>query len=183
MKNMQGLFSRLKDDLESKAGASEIEKALEDMTFKINQTANEQTRLQRLGRALGNDHNSSTPMKRLQIELEQVRIKEWLECLMPANAHAGGNNICKMRHAREKTSVRLRPSRLSYRVPRHNPSAAPVLLALSPTQGPCGCPSLYGLERPKPTHWFEVPVVQPATGGLQPAADAQRTRRVVYGGR
>ena len=69
---MQGLFSRLSEDLESKAGASEIEKALEDMTFKIDQASNEQTRLQRLGRTLGKDQNSSAAMKRLQIELEQV---------------------------------------------------------------------------------------------------------------
>lgn len=69
---MQGLFSRLSDELESKAGASEIEKALEGMTSKINDAANEQTRLQRLGRALGKDQNSSAAMKRLQIELEQV---------------------------------------------------------------------------------------------------------------
>ncbi len=72
MKTMQGLFSRLSEDLESKAGASEIHKALEDMTFKIDQASNEQTRLQRLGRALGKDQNSSAAMKRLQIELEQV---------------------------------------------------------------------------------------------------------------
>lgn len=72
MKTMQSLFSRLSDDLESKAGASEIEKALEDMTFKINQATDEQSKLQRLGRALGKDQNSSAAMKRLQIELEQV---------------------------------------------------------------------------------------------------------------
>lgn len=74
---MQGLFSRLSEDLESKAGASEIQKALEDMTFKIDQASNEQTRLQRLGRALGKDQNSSAVMKRLQIELEQVWSRGW----------------------------------------------------------------------------------------------------------
>eukprot|EP00752_Nemacystus_decipiens_P004375 g3998.t2 len=73
VKTMQSLFSRLSDDLESKAGASEIEKALEDMTLKINQATNEQSKLQRLGRALGKDQNSSAAMKRLQIELEQAR--------------------------------------------------------------------------------------------------------------
>ncbi|CAM9277865.1 unnamed protein product, partial [Scytosiphon promiscuus] len=73
VQTMQGLFSRLSDELESKAGASEIEKALEDMTFKINEAANEQTRLQRLGRALGKDQNSTAAMKRLRIELEQAR--------------------------------------------------------------------------------------------------------------
>lgn len=72
MKTMQSLFSRLSDDLESKAGASQIEKALEDMTLKINQASDEQTRLQRLGRVLGKDQNSSAAMKRLKIELEQV---------------------------------------------------------------------------------------------------------------
>lgn len=71
---MQGLFSRLSEELSSKAGASEIEKALEDMTSKINKSANEQTKLQRLGRVLGKDQNSSVAMKRLQIELEQVRL-------------------------------------------------------------------------------------------------------------
>lgn len=72
VKTMQDLFSKLSDELESKAGASEIEKALEGMTSKINDAANEQTRLQRLGRQLGRDQNSSAAMKRLQIELEQV---------------------------------------------------------------------------------------------------------------
>lgn len=74
METLQGMFSRLSKELSSKAGASEIEKALEDMTFKINKSANEQTKLQRLGRALGKDQNSSVAMKRLQIELEQVRV-------------------------------------------------------------------------------------------------------------
>ncbi|CAM9120809.1 unnamed protein product [Ectocarpus sp. 4 AP-2014] len=73
VKTMQGLFSRLSEELGSKAGASEIEKALEDMTLKINKSANEQTKLQRLGRVLGKDQNSSVAMKRLQIELEQAR--------------------------------------------------------------------------------------------------------------
>ncbi|CAM9699349.1 unnamed protein product [Ectocarpus sp. 12 AP-2014] len=73
VETMQGLFSRLSEELSSKAGASEIEKALEDMTSKINKSANEQTKLQRLGRVLGKDQNSSVAMKRLQIELEQAR--------------------------------------------------------------------------------------------------------------
>ncbi|CBN77302.1 hypothetical protein Esi_0044_0093 [Ectocarpus siliculosus] len=73
VETMQGLFSRLSKELSSKAGASEIEKALEDMTLKINKSANEQTKLQRLGRVLGKDQNSSVAMKRLQIELEQAR--------------------------------------------------------------------------------------------------------------
>lgn len=75
---MQSLFSRLSDDLESKAGASEIEKALGDMTLKINQATDEQSKLQRLSRALGKDQNSSAAMKRLQIELEQV----WIACCL-----------------------------------------------------------------------------------------------------
>ncbi|CAM9261338.1 unnamed protein product [Ectocarpus fasciculatus] len=73
VETMQGLFSELSKELSSKAGTSEIEKALEDMTLKINKSGNEQTKLQRLGRALGKDQNSSVAMKRLQIELEQAR--------------------------------------------------------------------------------------------------------------
>ncbi|CAB1101510.1 unnamed protein product [Ectocarpus sp. CCAP 1310/34] len=79
VETMQRLFSRLSEELSSKAGASEIEKALEEMTSKINKSANEQTKLQRLGRVLGKDQNSSVAMKRLQIELEQVPkgLDEW----------------------------------------------------------------------------------------------------------
>lgn len=69
---MQTLFSRVRGELQSKAGASDIEAALQDMTSKINESANRQSKLQRLARTLGKDHNSSAVMKRLQIELEQV---------------------------------------------------------------------------------------------------------------
>lgn len=73
MKTMQGLFARVSSELKSKAGASDIEAALQDMTSKIRESANEQSRLQRLAKTLGSDQNSSTAMKRLKIELEQVR--------------------------------------------------------------------------------------------------------------
>ena len=69
---MQGLFSRVSDELKTKAGALEIEEALEEMTAKIEGSANEQSRLQRLARTLGRDQNSTTAMKRLKMELEQV---------------------------------------------------------------------------------------------------------------
>lgn len=70
---MQGLFSRVSDELKTKAGALEIEEALQEMTAKIQGSVDEQSRLQRLARTLGRDHNSTTAMKRLQVELEQVR--------------------------------------------------------------------------------------------------------------
>ena len=69
---MQGLFSRVSDELQTKAGALEIEEALQEMTAMIKGSADEQSRLQRLARTLGRDQNSTTAMKRLQIELEQV---------------------------------------------------------------------------------------------------------------
>lgn len=69
---MQDLFSRVSDELKTKAGALEIEEALQEMTAKIEGSADEQSRLQRLARTLGRDQNSTTAMKRLQIELEQV---------------------------------------------------------------------------------------------------------------
>lgn len=69
---MHSLFARVRGELQSKAGASEIEAALEDMTSKINASASQQSQLERLAHTLGKDHNSSVAMKRLQIELEQV---------------------------------------------------------------------------------------------------------------
>lgn len=72
VEEMQTLFSRVRGELQSKAGASDIEAALQDMTSKINESANRQSQLQRLARTLGKDQNSSAVMKRLQIELEQV---------------------------------------------------------------------------------------------------------------
>eukprot|EP00904_Undaria_pinnatifida_P000063 jgi/Undpi1/10057/HiC_scaffold_28.g12511.m1 len=73
VQNMQGLFSRVSDELKTKAGALEIEEALQEMTAKIQGSVDEQSRLQRLARTLGRDHNSTTAMKRLQVELEQAR--------------------------------------------------------------------------------------------------------------
>lgn len=69
---MQHLFSEVSGELESKAGASELEEALKDMMEKINESTNQQSQLQRLAGTLGKDQNSSTAMKRLKLELEQV---------------------------------------------------------------------------------------------------------------
>lgn len=72
MDELQTLFARVRGELQSKAGASEIEAALEAMASKINESENHQSKLQRLAHTLGKDHNSSAAIKRLQIELEQV---------------------------------------------------------------------------------------------------------------
>lgn len=70
---MRSAFSRVSGEVTPTAYTSKIEAALQDMTSKINESANQQSRLERLARTLGRDHNSSTAMKRLQMELEQVR--------------------------------------------------------------------------------------------------------------
>lgn len=72
VEELQTLFARVRGELKSKAGALDIEAALEDMTSKINESASNQSRLQRLAHTLGKDKNSSAAVKRLQIELEQV---------------------------------------------------------------------------------------------------------------
>lgn len=72
MTDLQTLFGRVRGEIQSKASASEIETALEEMTSKIQESANHRSRLQRLAHTLGKDKNSPAAMKRLQIELEQV---------------------------------------------------------------------------------------------------------------
>lgn len=69
------MFSRVSGELKSKAGASEIEAALQSMTSKINESASQRSQLERLAKTLGKDQNSSAAMNRLRIELEQVSLK------------------------------------------------------------------------------------------------------------
>ena len=69
---LQTLFSRVSCELDSKACASEIEKALHDMASKIHESADQQGRLQRLGKTLAKDSKTLAAIKRLQIDLEQV---------------------------------------------------------------------------------------------------------------
>lgn len=82
MNDLQTLFARVRGEIQSKASASEIEAALEDMTSKIQESANHQSRLQRLAHTLGKDKNSSAAMKRLQIELEQVKPLKFAETIL-----------------------------------------------------------------------------------------------------
>lgn len=72
---VRALFARMRGELRTKAGASEIEAALEGMTDRINASVGQQSRLEKLARKLGKDHTSSAAIKRLQIELEQVMTK------------------------------------------------------------------------------------------------------------